>query len=255
MLANPVAENVFGTLGTVCWTIQVVPQLVKSFKTKNTEGLSPILMLTWGIGAAPLGVYVIVQDLNVPLIVQPQIFGVLCLIGWGQCLYYGAAKRPHRTAILLTVGVMLLLGFFELLMVIALRSGYGISPFDRTPLGKEKPGVLFFGILSAILISLGLLPQYYEIWIHREVKGVSKLFMFVDALGGVFSVLSLAFKEKFDTTASVTYCMVTVLDGIVLLLALILNPLARRRRNRGQQIVAPISENANTSLSMQQLST
>ena len=70
MPANPVAENVLGTMGklafvsnldireleagtdidsrllvagTICWTIQLVPQVWKSWRTKSTEGLSEYL--------------------------------------------------------------------------------------------------------------------------------------------------------------------------------------------------------------------
>lgn len=79
---------------------------------------------------------------------------------------------------------MIFLGIFELVMVIVLRKRYDSTPFSSEPLGKEKPGVLFFGVLSAATISLALVPQYYEIYVHKEVKGVSKTFMAVDCLGG-----------------------------------------------------------------------
>jgi hypothetical protein len=97
-----------------------------------------------------------------------------------------------------------------------------------------------------------LSPQFVEIWRRREVVGISILFMLVDCLGGVFSMLSLVFKDKIDVIASVTYLAVVVspphshwrttintpnrnpqvLDGLVLLLAAILNPRAKRRRAR-----------------------
>ncbi|KAG9075028.1 hypothetical protein FRC06_010318 [Ceratobasidium sp. 370] len=60
--------------------------------------------------------------------------------------------------------------------------------------------------------------------------GVSILFMVVDLLGGVFSAQSLIFKPKFDTFAAIPYILVVVLDGGVVLLALVLNPIARKRR-------------------------
>jgi hypothetical protein len=76
-------------------------------------------------------------------------------------------------------------------------------------------------------------------------------FMAVDMLGGVFCILSLAFKAEIDILATVSsppgsidlspehhlqinYAAVVLLDGIVLILALILNPRARRRRERQQ---------------------
>jgi hypothetical protein len=68
MPANAVAENVFGTMGrravppprnpqtllklthslspagAIFWTVQLIPQLLKTWRTKSTEGLSPWLV-------------------------------------------------------------------------------------------------------------------------------------------------------------------------------------------------------------------
>ena len=90
----------------------------------------------------------------------------------------------------------------------------------------------FFGAFSTVLLSVALLyvsmrftgrachypdalrtndrPQYYEIYKHKEVIGVSILFMVVDMMGGIFSDLSLAFKDKFDVVAGITYSLVIV---------------------------------------------
>lgn len=40
--------------------------------------------------------------------------------------------------------------------------------------GTDWP-VLLFGIISAILLAGALLPQYYEIWKYKEVKGTKPL--------------------------------------------------------------------------------
>ena len=53
-------------------------------------------------------------------------------------------------------------------------------------------------------------PQYVEIKKYGEVKGISIPFITIDLLGGVFSDLSLVFKEKFDVLASITYSLVVV---------------------------------------------
>ncbi|GJE91281.1 PQ-loop repeat-containing protein [Phanerochaete sordida] len=219
---NAAAENVLGTIGTICWTVQLIPQVWKSWREKSTDGLSHWLVLVWGVAGAFLGVYVIVQKLSVPLIVQPQAFGVLSLISWAQCLYYDHG-RSFKTAFAAFLGVLLVSGGFEAGMVYAVKPAYNA--------GNYAP-VRFFGIFSSVIIALALLPQYYEIYRRREVVGISILFMVIDCSGGVFSTLSLVFAEKFDVIAGVTYSLVVVLDGIVLLLAAILNPRARRRRAR-----------------------
>ncbi|KAJ7862656.1 PQ loop repeat-domain-containing protein [Mycena olivaceomarginata] len=225
MHPNTVAENVLGTIGTVCWTAQLVPQVWKSWRERSTEGLSPWLVLLWGISAGFLGAYTIILNLNIPLIIQPQLFGFLALVSWGQCQYYGVG-RSRRAAAVMALGVMLIVGGFEAAMVFAVRPAYAA--------GREAGarGTQFLGIFSAVLISLALLPQYAEIWQHREVVGISMVFIVVDMLGGVFSDLSLAFKDRFDIIAGITYSLVVVLDGFVVLAALILNPRAKQRRQR-----------------------
>lgn len=48
-------------------------------------------------------------------------------------------------------------------------------------------------------------PQYWEIYKYREVIGISLLFMVVDILGGVFSFLSLFFRNDLDIAAFVSF--------------------------------------------------
>lgn len=72
------------------------------------------------------------------------------------------------------------MGAFELGMVYALRPSYNRGE------SSGEAGVEFFGILSAVTIALGLLPQYFEIYKQKEVVGISVLFMTVDLMGGEF---------------------------------------------------------------------
>ncbi|KAI0630579.1 PQ loop repeat-domain-containing protein [Trametes polyzona] len=222
MPANRAAENALGTIGTVCWTIQLVPQIWHSHRTKSTDGLSEWLVLLWGVSGAFLGTYTIVQNLNIPLILQPQLFTVLSFVSWAQCQYY-ARKRSKAASIAMYFAALSIFAGFEVGMIFAVFPSYRA--------GNMAP-VEFFGIFSSILISAALLPQYYEIYKYKEVVGISITFMAVDLLGGVFNDLSLAFKDEFDVVAGVTYSLVVLLDGVVILCAIILNPLARRRRKR-----------------------
>ena len=51
----------------------------KNTPPTNTPNSLPCRFL-WGIALLPLGVYVIAQDLNVPLIVQPQLLSLFSLL-------------------------------------------------------------------------------------------------------------------------------------------------------------------------------
>lgn len=72
------------------------------------------------MAALPLGIYAIVQDLNVPLIVQPQLFGLFSLLSWGQCMYYGAA-RSRQWCVVVLGSTLVVWGALEAALVFALR--------------------------------------------------------------------------------------------------------------------------------------
>jgi len=246
MIQSPLLQNVFGTIGTVLWSAQIIPQIYQNYKTKSTYGLSSYLMLLWTLSALFLGVYNILQNINVALIVQPQSFGVLGAVCWVQCLYYGDGPEPEETSQIevkqkwrktLSLRSAWAVFLLYLLIAVGFECGmvFGIRAAARTHGGQlNHAGVQFFGVTSAVLISAGLIPQYFEIYRLGRVVGVSYTFMVIDTFGGVFSLLSLAFKETWDVTASITYILVIVLDSVVLLLAMILNPLARRREARAK---------------------
>lgn len=127
---------------------------------------------------------------------------------------------------------MVFFGALEAILVVTIRPIH-----DK---GNNVP-TNFFGILAAVLISAALLPQYWEIYKLKEVVGLSILFISIDMIGGVFNDLSLVFKKEFDAIAAASYTLVVVLDGVVLVAALILNPRARRRRRAERAVLEAAS--------------
>ncbi|KAL7415591.1 PQ loop repeat-domain-containing protein [Mrakia frigida] len=220
---NATVENVMGTIGTILWCIQIIPQIVMNYRRKNVVGLSPWLMFIWSFASIFLGAYAIAQSINIPIIVQPQLFGFLSAFCWVQCLYYGPPNLSKLKATIVLVVYLVVFAGMETGLVYAVRAGV-----DN---GTTAP-LLFFGILSAVLLCGALLPQYYEIWKFKEVVGLSLIFMFMDMSGGVFCTLSLIFKKDFDIVAGANYIGIVLLDGLILILACILNPRANRRRKR-----------------------
>ena len=47
------------------------------------------------------------------------------------------------------------------------------------------------GVISTLLLSAGVLRHYYDIYIHRTVRGISFIFVGIDAAGDVFSLISV----------------------------------------------------------------
>ena len=67
------------------WSLRVPHVSAPNFPPAQTN-LTRLhaLRLLWGISCVFLGVYAIVQNLNVPLIVQPQIMSALSYVSWAQ---------------------------------------------------------------------------------------------------------------------------------------------------------------------------
>lgn len=61
------------------------------------------------------------------------------------------------------------------------------------------------GVLSTVLLSAGVLRHYYDIYIHRTVRGISFLFVGIDAAGDVFSLVSIFFQARLDILGIVIY--------------------------------------------------
>jgi hypothetical protein len=55
------------------------------------------------------------------------------------------------------------------------------------------------GVISTSLLSAGVLRHYYDIYIHRTVRGISFIFVGIDAAGDVFSLISVC---SFSCTSS-----------------------------------------------------
>lgn len=46
-------------------------------------------------------------------------------------------------------------------------------------------------VLSACLLAAGVLRHYYDIYVHRTVRGISFIFVGIDAAGDLFSLVSV----------------------------------------------------------------
>ncbi|KAI0859639.1 PQ loop repeat-domain-containing protein [Xylaria cubensis] len=199
----PVAASVLGTIGTVLWSVQLIPQAWTNWRTKTTEGFPAIMMFLWAISGVPTGIYAIVQNFNIPLQVQPQIFMSLCLLNWGQILLY-SHKWPLWKVLVVATGTAAIFAGVEAALILTLRPVYGA--------GNETP-VIVIGVVAAILLATGLLPPYGEAWKRRgRIIGLNFVFLTMDFLGALFSLLSLVAQHTFDILGGVMYIVCIVLE-------------------------------------------
>ena len=185
----PLAANILGTIGTVFWCIQLIPQIWYNWKQKKTDGLPGLMMFLWAISAVPFGVYAIIQNYNIPIQSQPQIFCALSLVSWAQILHYNTGFTAFRAGLLASsVGAMF--GGVEALLILTLQPLY-----DR---GTSWP-LMVVGVVAAILLAAGLLPPYQELWKRGgRVVGIHFGFLTVDWLGAFFSLMGVVAQKTFD---------------------------------------------------------
>jgi hypothetical protein len=60
-------------------------------------------------------------------------------------------------------------------------------------------------VLSAALLAAGVLRHYWDIYVHRSVRGISFIFVGIDAAGDLFSLISVFFQPKLDILGMVIY--------------------------------------------------
>ncbi|KAK2002622.1 hypothetical protein LX36DRAFT_707680 [Colletotrichum falcatum] len=197
----PAAANALGTLGAVCWSIQLIPQIIINYRRHNATGLQPSMMMLWACAGVPLGAYNIVEDFNVALRIQPQILTFLSLATWIQCYYYQRAWSLLRSLSVLAPIAAVMAGI-QAALIIGLR-----IIKDR---GVEWPMILM-AVLSAALLAAGVLRHYWDIYVHRTVRGISFIFVAIDAAGDVFSLASIFFQPKTDVLGIVIYATELVL--------------------------------------------
>ncbi|KAF2970484.1 hypothetical protein GQX73_g3117 [Xylaria multiplex] len=161
------------------------------------------MMFLWAISGVPFGVYAIVQNFNIPIQVQPQVFMLLCLVNWGQILLY-AYKWPLWKVLVVTTGTAAIFAGVETALILTIRPVYQV--------GNETP-VLVIGVVAAILLAAGLLPPYGEAWKRRgRIVGINFVFLTADSLGAFFSLLSLVTQHTFDILGGVLYIICILLE-------------------------------------------
>lgn len=156
---------------------------------------------SWAFAGIPLGTYNLVLNLNVALQVQPHILIFLSLVTWGQCKYYGDRwSAAPILALLLTMGS--LIGAIEAGLYFGLR--------EARRKGLQWPLILM-AALAALLLAIGVLRYYWEIYKNRSVIGISFMFVLLDAMGDLVSILALLFSRSIDITGMVIYSVELVL--------------------------------------------
>lgn len=159
------------------------------------------MYISWAFAGIPLGAYNLAQNLNIALQVQPNILIFLSLVAWAQCKYYGDGWHlPRILASSVLYGAVI--GGAETGLYFALRLG--------RRRGVEWPMILV-AVLAAVLLAIGVLRYYWEIYKARSVQGISYMFVLVDAGGDLVSILAIVFSPRIDEVGMAVYAVELVL--------------------------------------------
>ena len=63
----------------------------------------------------------------------------------------------------------------------------------------------FMAVLAAVLLAAGVLRHYWDIYTHRTVRGISFIFVGIDAAGDLFSLVSVAFQAELNVLGMAIY--------------------------------------------------
>lgn len=154
-------------------------------------------MMFWAWAGVPLGVYNIVSDFNIALQVQPQILTFLSLVTWIQCYYYERKWKLIRSLVVV-VPIAIIMAAVEVSLIFALRAGTRHN--TRWP-------ITLMAVLATLFLALGVLRHYVDIYQHKTVRGISFLFIGIDAMGDLTSLISVVFQPSLDLLGIVIYAV------------------------------------------------
>lgn len=197
------AATALATVATVCWCVQLIPQIWYNWKRKDCTGLPPLMMFLWVVSGIPFAIYFCVSEGNITLQVQPHLFMFFCLISFVQSCYYPPVRLTHWK-------IAAILGAF-CASAIGMEIGFilWLRPLYRK--GLHWPA-LIFGILASIFLALGLIPPYFELAKRKgRVVGINFVFLFIDSLGAWLSIVSVCLGNM-DVMGIVLYCVVAALE-------------------------------------------
>ncbi|KAJ3100367.1 hypothetical protein HDU96_010362 [Phlyctochytrium bullatum] len=205
-----ILEQVFANLGLIFWSFQLLPQVIQNHRDRSTGTLSPLMMLLWALWTPVFAAGTIRSGLTPALTVQPNLFGFFAAVCWVQIWYWAVpGGRGMWKGVAAGAASVAALGVVEVAVVFLLRA------LDSSENQNARNFSTVVVSLAALLIIGGFVPQLISIFREKTCEGISRIFLFFDILGGVFSIVALSFHTPFDVISFLSYASVVVLDVVI----------------------------------------
>ncbi|EAL61901.1 hypothetical protein DDB_G0291107 [Dictyostelium discoideum AX4] len=218
-MENKILSNLFGIVGTILWSVQLVPQIHLNYKRKSTKGVSPTCFGCWYACGVILGTNLVFNREPPALVVQISCFSLFSLVIVMQHLFY--QKKYNLKRLLFTIGLCVLVTIATIISLYSILNAKHTNSFVLQ---------LILTIAATGLMAVGFFPQILEV--YQEKVGLSMIFVVMDFFGGVFSILSLVFHVPFDYMSFSTYVVVPICQAIIFGLVMRIN-LKSYRENGG----------------------
>ncbi|CEH11759.1 Predicted membrane protein [Ceraceosorus bombacis] len=243
--SNEVLVNVFGTLGAVLWSVQLLPQIYLNHRRRQAQGVQPSFMMLWAVSGLALGVHNVLANVNIALQVQAQILTALSLsvlaveagsderlptvyrpvrpffaVTWAQIMYFEHEWSKLRTC-LTTASLAFAFAGVEAALIAGLR--YGLTQ------GPPRWFLTFMAVLAAVGLALGVLREYVDILRTQSTQDLSLIFVYLDAGGDLTSLISVALASPLSIESIVIYASELLLWIGIMVLAVWFGPMKRWR--------------------------
>ncbi|KAJ9090441.1 hypothetical protein DSO57_1002747 [Entomophthora muscae] len=204
-------RELLAIVALVLWSVQLLPQVYKNHKSKSTTGLSAWAFILWALANVLVASNSYVNQVVLPIFLQPQVFCILSLVCLTQCFLYPdkvPSRSPWEGGLLLVALVVLCASLGSLWTYFVLTSNW------RNQLWFS----LLVGSIGPAITSIGFVPQIHNIILLKSTDGISLLFICLDIGGGVAALISLALHDKFELTVALMYMAVLTMELILIVL-------------------------------------
>jgi uncharacterized protein with PQ loop repeat len=219
-MENEIAKEVFGNLGLLFWSFQLTPQVIQNWRAGDTGTLSFSMTILWALWTPFFAAGAIHNNLAPPLIIQPNLFGFFAAVCSVQVYWY--RRKSMKSSYSLNFKLVLsLIIFCIILACLEFLLFFIISICAQSTVTGVQAIAVIIPSIAPFLVVLGFIPQFVEIYQAKTCHGISPIFILLDILGGVFSIISLVFHPPpFDIVSSLSYAGVITMDLVIVLMGL-----------------------------------
>ena len=194
-------KETFGSIGLFLFCVTLLPQIYKNWRRKSTEGVSESFILALFTSTVCYAVYVIVQRLAIPVLLDPECYIAASLVIWTQFFYY---KR--NWSVIACIG--------QLLVSVAICAGLQAGLIFLLQLSRDH-GYVFpiylTGILQPVIDIFSFIPQYRDLLRRgQDPDGLSMGTMWLMIVASMAYIVSLEMHNNMDWVACVGYLVLIV---------------------------------------------